>query len=88
MAGLRRRLPGVALSLIDDFGVPEDAKEACLFAIIGFLSVHGLPSTIPSATGARHESVLGAIIHGRQAILTLPAEDAPTTAAFKVSVAT
>jgi anhydro-N-acetylmuramic acid kinase len=88
MAGLRRRLPGVALSLIDDFGVPEDAKEACLFAIIGFLSVHGLASTVPSATGARHESVLGAIIPGRQAMLSLPAEDAPTTVAFKVSVAT
>lgn len=88
MAGLRRRLPNVAISLIDDFGVPEDAKEACLFAIIGFLSVHGLASTVPSATGARHESVLGAIIPGRQAILSLPAEDAPTTVAFKVSVAT
>jgi anhydro-N-acetylmuramic acid kinase len=88
MAGLRRRLSNVAISLIDDFGVPEDAKEACLFAIIGFLSVHGLASTIPSATGARHESVLGAIIPGRQAVLSLPAADAPTAVTFKVSVAT
>jgi anhydro-N-acetylmuramic acid kinase len=88
MAGLRRRLPSVALSLIDDFGVPEDAKEACLFAIIGFLSVHGLASTVPSATGARHESVLGAIIPGRQAITSLPASDAPTLVTFVEAVAT
>ncbi|HWD95482.1 MAG TPA: anhydro-N-acetylmuramic acid kinase [Acidimicrobiales bacterium] len=88
MAGLRRRLPNVALSLIDDFGVPEDAKEACLFAIIGFLSVHGLASTVPSATGARHESVLGAIIPGRQAMASLPASDAPTLVTFVEAVAT
>ena len=82
MEGLRRRLPTVPLSLIDDFGVPEDAKEACLFAIIGFLSVHGLASTVPSATGASHESVLGAIVPGRQAILALPKSDAPTHVTF------
>jgi anhydro-N-acetylmuramic acid kinase len=84
MAGLRRRLPGVAISLIDDFGVPEDAKEACLFALIGFLSVHGLASTVPSATGARHESVLGAIIPGRQAVMSLPSNEAPTNVVFGV----
>jgi anhydro-N-acetylmuramic acid kinase len=78
MAGLRRRLPNVAISLIDHFGVPEDAKEAWLFALIGFLSVHGLASTVPTATGARHESVLGAIIPGRQAMASLPASEAPT----------
>ena len=79
MAGLRRRLSNVAVSLIDHFGVPEDAKEAWLFALIGFLSVHGLASTVPTATGARHETVLGAIIPGRQAIASLPASEAPTS---------
>jgi anhydro-N-acetylmuramic acid kinase len=83
MAGLRRRLPDVAISLIDDFGVPEDAKEACLFALIGFLSVHGLASTVPSATGARHESVLGAIIPGRQRIASLPVDESPTRIVFE-----
>jgi anhydro-N-acetylmuramic acid kinase len=86
MAGLRRRLPDVAISLIDDFGVPEDAKEACLFALIGFLSVHGLASTVPSATGARHESVLGAILPGRQAVMSLPSSEAPTKVIFGVQV--
>ena len=88
MAGLRRRLPDVALSLIDDFGIPEEAKEASLFALIGFLSVHGLSSTVPSATGSRHESVLGAIIPGRQPIAALSAKDAPTKIVFAGSTST
>jgi anhydro-N-acetylmuramic acid kinase len=82
MAGLRRRLAGVPIELIDEFGVPEDAKEACLFALIGFLSVHGLAGTVPSATGARRASVLGAIIPGRQPITRSPSADAPTSIVF------
>jgi anhydro-N-acetylmuramic acid kinase len=82
MAGLRRRLADVSMSLIDDFGVPEDAKEASLFAVIGFLSVHGLAGTIPSATGAAHASVLGAMFPGRQAVSTLAADQSPTKVIF------
>ncbi|MGC1239117.1 MAG: anhydro-N-acetylmuramic acid kinase [Acidimicrobiales bacterium] len=82
MAGLRRRLSGMAISLIDEFGVPEDAKEACLFALIGFLSVHGLAGTVPSATGARRASVLGAIIPGRQPMASTSSDEAPTSIVF------
>jgi anhydro-N-acetylmuramic acid kinase len=82
MTGLRRRLADVPTSLIDEFGVPEEAKEACLFALIGFLSVHGLPAIVRSATGAHRASVLGALIPGRQAIVTLPEKDAPTAIVF------
>jgi anhydro-N-acetylmuramic acid kinase len=82
MAGLRRRLGNVPISLIDEFGVPEDAKEACLFALIGFLSVHGLAGAIPSATGAREATVLGAIVPGRQPIASWSPEQAPTSIVF------
>jgi anhydro-N-acetylmuramic acid kinase len=82
MAGLRRRLANVPIFLIDEFGVPEDAKEACLFALIGFLSVHGLSGVIPSATGAREATVLGAIVPGRQPIASWSAERAPTSIVF------
>jgi anhydro-N-acetylmuramic acid kinase len=82
MAGLRRRLAPIPISLIDEFGVPEDAKEACLFALIGFLSVHGLAGTIPSATGARRASVLGAIVPGRQSIARWSPDSAPTSIVF------
>ncbi|MEK8104614.1 anhydro-N-acetylmuramic acid kinase [Micromonospora sp. M12] len=54
-------LPGVRLSSSDDVGVPSDAKEALAFALLGYLTVHGLPGTLPSGTGARHASVLGSI---------------------------
>ncbi len=82
MNGLRARLADVPVALIDEFGVPEEAKEACLFAIIGFLSVHGLPAVVPSATGAHRASVLGAIVPGRQAIVTLAHKDAPGAIVF------
>jgi anhydro-N-acetylmuramic acid kinase len=82
MAGLRRRLATVPISLIDEFGVPEDAKEACLFALIGFLSVHGLAGVIPSATGARQATVLGAIVPGRQPIASWSPERSPTSIVF------
>jgi anhydro-N-acetylmuramic acid kinase len=82
MVGLRRRLANVPISLIDEFGVPEDAKEACLFALIGFLSVHGLAGVIPSATGAREATVLGAIVPGRQPIASWSPEHAPTSIVF------
>ncbi|MFY9781986.1 MAG: anhydro-N-acetylmuramic acid kinase [Acidimicrobiales bacterium] len=79
MKGLRRRLPAVKVSLIDDFGLPEAAKEATLFALIGFLSVQGLTSTIASCTGARRDSVLGAIVPGRQSVTSRSAHEGPTT---------
>src|SRR5262245_37973083 len=65
MAGVAARLPGVPIEPFDVLGVPEAAKEAFLFAVIGFLTVHGLPGTVPSCTGAGHASVLGAIVPGR-----------------------
>jgi anhydro-N-acetylmuramic acid kinase len=79
MQGLARRLPNVTISLIDDFGLPEAAKEATLFALIGFLSVNGLASTIASCTGARRDSVLGAIVPGRQAVASLHPDEGPTS---------
>ena len=79
MAAISRHLADhdVTISPIDDFGVPEAAKEALLFALIGFLSVQGLPASIASCTGAAHATVLGSIIPGRQPVTALPATMAP-----------
>ena len=82
MQEIRRRLPDVKLSLVDDFGIVESAKEAALMALIGFLSVHGLTSTVPSCTGARAPQILGAIIPGRQGVSYLSASEAPTSIVF------
>ncbi|GAA2179756.1 anhydro-N-acetylmuramic acid kinase [Brooklawnia cerclae] len=44
-----------------EMGLPSDAKEAYLFALLGYLSVNGLPGTVAGATGARHPAVLGSL---------------------------
>lgn len=53
----------VTVRPIDDFGLPAQAKEAYLMALIGYLSWHGLPGTLVSATGA--SSLLGSFTPGR-----------------------
>ncbi|MGK5739105.1 anhydro-N-acetylmuramic acid kinase [Micromonospora sp. URMC 103] len=42
-----------------ELGVPPQAKEAYAFALLGWLSWHGLPGAIPSVTGATRAAVLG-----------------------------
>jgi anhydro-N-acetylmuramic acid kinase len=64
MIELAWRLPGLPIERFEVFGIRESAKEALLFGVIGFLTVHGLESTVPTCTGARHASVLGAILPG------------------------
>jgi anhydro-N-acetylmuramic acid kinase len=64
MAWLADALPGIAIRPSDALGVPEAAKEGLLVALIGFLTLSGRPATIPSATGARHSSILGSITPG------------------------
>jgi anhydro-N-acetylmuramic acid kinase len=64
MAALRRALGGVRLVTAEDRGLPSEAKEAYLFALLGFLTWHGVPGSVPSATGARGARVLGRISAG------------------------
>lgn len=65
MGMLADRLGGdVALRTIDELGLPTDAKEAYLFALLGFLTVHNLPGVFPSCTGAARASILGAVLPG------------------------
>jgi anhydro-N-acetylmuramic acid kinase len=68
MAALRRALGGVSLVTAEQRGLPSEAKEAYLFALLGFLSWHGVPGTVPSATGARGVRVLGRISPGAEGL--------------------
>jgi anhydro-N-acetylmuramic acid kinase len=61
MAALREHVP---VTTSDALGLPAQAKEAYAFAVLGFLTYHSIPATLPSATGARHPSVLGSITPG------------------------
>lgn len=64
VAALRRELPGAQVQVSDELGLPSDAKEALAFAVLGYLTANGQAGVLPSCTGARHASVLGAIIPG------------------------
>lgn len=68
MTALRARLPAATVRTIDELGLPCGAKEAYVFALLGFLTVHHLPGTVASCTGARESSVLGAVVPGRQGL--------------------
>jgi anhydro-N-acetylmuramic acid kinase len=71
MARMTALAPRTRIRPMEEFGLPAQAKEAYLFALLGYLTVHGLPGTIASATGADEGSVLGSLTPGR-APLRLP----------------
>jgi anhydro-N-acetylmuramic acid kinase len=56
----------------DELGLPHGAKEAYLTALLGWLTWHGVPADVPSATGARGPRLLGSITPGAGP-LTMPA---------------
>jgi len=70
---------GLVLRPIDDLGLPADSKEAYAFALLGFLTVHGLPATVPACTGARSAALLGSLTPGSgPLLLPSPAGSVPT----------
>ena len=84
MAMLGAELPGIALCTSDALGLPSAAKEAYAFAVLGFLTLHGLAGTDPASTGARHPSVLGSLTPGRDGLRLPPrAERAPLRLVLK-----
>jgi anhydro-N-acetylmuramic acid kinase len=79
MEMLAAQLEDVAISSIDDLGVPSGAKEAYFFALIGFLTVHRLPGNVPSVTGAARPVILGSVVPGRDGFPTVSAIEVPPT---------
>ncbi len=55
---------GVTVRLMEELGVPAQAKEAVAFALLAWLSWWGLPGNILAATGAERPVVLGKISFG------------------------
>jgi anhydro-N-acetylmuramic acid kinase len=45
----------------EKFGIPDDAREAIAFAVLGHQSLMGMPSNLPAVTGAKHPVILGQI---------------------------
>ena len=56
---LENLLPRARLRFHEEFGISSDAKEALAFAVLGYQSWHGVPTNLPSVTGAKRRVVLG-----------------------------
>lgn len=66
VGALRTALDPVPLRRSDELGLPVDAKEAYLTALLGALSWHGVPGVLPGATGSRTSRVLGRFSPGHR----------------------
>ena len=71
MRAIERHVAPAELTRSDDHGVEGDAKESLLWALLGFLTWHGVPGTVPTpdgvSTGARAPRVLGRITPAQHA---------------------
>lgn len=79
MGMLANATPGVEIRTTDAWGIPSGSKEAYAFAMMGFLTMHGLSANAPSCTGAGSSVVLGSITPGNlPLVLPDPAPTAPS----------
>ncbi|GIX47280.1 MAG: anhydro-N-acetylmuramic acid kinase [Candidatus Tectimicrobiota bacterium] len=62
---LRQRLQPLLVTTPEDYGYPNEALEAILFAILANETIHGQAANVPCATGARRAVVLGKIVPPR-----------------------
>lgn len=53
--------PGIEVTTTAAFGVPDQAREAMAFALLGHESLMGRPGNLPAVTGARDPVVLGCV---------------------------
>lgn len=60
MEMIRQRLPGgIRLERTADYGIPDDAREAIGFALLGHEELMGRTNTLPAVTGAKHAVISG-----------------------------
>ncbi|MFS0688645.1 anhydro-N-acetylmuramic acid kinase [Sporosarcina sp. 179-K 8C2 HS] len=62
---LKAQLPDdLKFMTTDDLGIDADAKEAFVFALLGYLGIHKMPNSLPAATGAERATIMGKIAWG------------------------
>jgi len=66
MGMLRERFEalGVKVRLMEELGVPGQAKEGVAFALLAWLTWFGLPGNVTRATGAARRVILGKVTRG------------------------
>jgi anhydro-N-acetylmuramic acid kinase len=85
MRRLAELIPGVRLTVTSELGVPPDAKEAVAFALIGWATLHGMPASVPSCTGASGPRVLGRVTPARDGSVPQPGRRAAWPAGVNFS---
>lgn len=63
LAQLSAALAPLEVTTTASLGLPGDAKEAFIFALLADQTLHGRPSNLPSATGARRPAILGKVCY-------------------------
>lgn len=65
MKFLRELLPEeIRLDTSEGIGIDADAKEAFVFALLGYLGMQKVPNSLPAATGANKKTIMGKIAWG------------------------
>ncbi|WP_413318980.1 anhydro-N-acetylmuramic acid kinase [Agrococcus sp. 1P02AA] len=82
LRGLADAMEGVPVRTTEALGVGADEKEAVLMAMLGWLSWHGVPATVPSATGAQGARILGALTPGSGPLRMPEPRHAPSAVRF------
>ena len=62
---LAQALPEVQVRTLEEIGFESQALEALAFAVLAYATLHGMPSNVIGATGARSPVVLGKVVPGR-----------------------
>lgn len=58
-------LPEVKVRTLEEVGFEGQALEALAFAVLAYATLHGMPSNVVGATGARATIVLGKVVPGQ-----------------------
>ncbi|MBI5029845.1 MAG: anhydro-N-acetylmuramic acid kinase [Chloroflexi bacterium] len=61
---IRARVSPTKVYQHDALGLTPDAKEAVLFAVMAYETIHSRPGNLPSCTGAQHPVIMGDITPG------------------------
>lgn len=55
----------IPVRTLEEIGWQSKSFEAIAFAVLAYQTLHGEPSNVPAATGAKHAVILGTIVPGR-----------------------
>ena len=62
LSSIKERLPdSISVGASNEIGIDSDAKEAFVFALLGYLGFNRKPNNLPAATGAERPTILGKI---------------------------